>query len=218
MILPHTPHPRPWISATLVLVALLAGCTTDDFTSDIPNTFLVPPAAAYVEDMDSARIIARQYMAVRYLPGVSVAVGRDGEVIWAEGFGWADLSSEELATPETLYLVGSISKPLTATAAGLLYERGILDFDVVVQEYVPEFPEKRWPITTRQLMGHIASVHNYGASQMLRREHCENARVGVPEIAEDTLFFEPGTEFRYSNHGFGLWIRLRRCVRNRGDA
>ena len=80
----------------------------------------------------------------------------------------------------------------------------MLDFDAIVQQYVPEFAEKRWPITTRELMGHIAGVHNYGAAQMLRREHCDNARAGVAEIAEDTLFFEPRTEFRYSNHGFGL--------------
>jgi len=65
----------------VLLAAVVAGCTTDDHTSDIPSQSLTPPAAGYQAAADRARLIARQYIATRYLPGVSVAVGRGGEVI-----------------------------------------------------------------------------------------------------------------------------------------
>jgi CubicO group peptidase (beta-lactamase class C family) len=137
-------------------------------------------------------------MAAMHLPSVSVAVGRAGEVVWAEAFGWADLSRQATATTETLYPVGSISKSLTATAAGILHERGLLDLDVPIQTYVPEFPEKRWPVTTAQLMGHIAGVHNYGALEEMRRgAHCAGPREGIHVIAQDTLLWEPGLRYRY---------------------
>jgi CubicO group peptidase (beta-lactamase class C family) len=122
-----------------------------------------------------------------------------------EAFGWADVSREVLATPQTLYPVGSISKSLTATAAGLLYERGRLNFDTPIQTYLPEFPKKRWPITTGQLMGHIAGViRDRGIAETLRQPHCANARAAIDKVAEDTLIFEPGTEWRYSNFGWTL--------------
>lgn len=188
----------------LLLAAMAATCTTDDRTSDIPAQSAAPVAAVYAQAADSGRVLARGHIATRYLPGITVAVGRNGEVVWAEGFGWADLSHGTLATPETLYPVGSISKPMTTTAVGLLHERGKLDLDVPIQTYVPSFPEKRWPITTRQLLGHVAGVHNYGAADALRQDPCSSAVDGLDVISEDTLLFEPEHEFRYSNYGFRL--------------
>ncbi|HEX6133539.1 MAG TPA: serine hydrolase domain-containing protein [Longimicrobiales bacterium] len=163
------------------------------------------PAARFAEALDSARTAARRLIREDNLPGVSVAVGRNSAVVWAEAFGWADLSSDVPATPQTLYPVGSISKSLTATAAGLLWERGLLDFDVPIQTYLPEFPEKQWPITTGQLMGHIAGViRSSGMAETLRQAHCADARAAIDAVAEDTLIFEPGTEYAYSNFGWRL--------------
>jgi serine beta-lactamase-like protein LACTB, mitochondrial len=134
-----------------------------------------------------------------------VAVGRGSKLVYAEAFGWADLSREVLATPQTLYPVGSISKSMTATAAGLLWERGRLDFDVPIQKYLPDFPEKRWPITTGQLMGHIAGViRSGGMAEALRRAHCDNARAAAADAVKDTLLWEPGTRWSYSNYGYQL--------------
>jgi CubicO group peptidase (beta-lactamase class C family) len=159
----------------------------------------------FADAVDSARVAIRRRIRAGNLPGVSVAVGRGGEVVWAEAFGWADLSSDVLATPRTLYPVGSISKSLTATAAGLLHERGRLDFDVPIQAYLPDFPEKKWPITTGQLMGHVAGVvRSAGVAETLRQPHCDNARAAIDAVAEDTLLFEPGTRWLYSNFGWRL--------------
>ena len=177
-------------AAYLAGTALTAGCAKDSPLFEVPSQMTEAPVPRYAAAVDSARIAARDLVREDHLPGVSVAVGEGSKVVYAEAFGWADLSRETLATPGTLYPVGSISKSMTATAAGLLWERGRLDFDAPIQKYLPDFPEKRWPITTRQLMGHIAGVvRSGGMAEALRRERCDNARAAAADVVEDTLLF-----------------------------
>ncbi len=88
-------------------------------------------------------------------PGMSVAVAVDGKVIWAEGFGLADLEQCVPATPKTKFRIGSTSRPLTSAGAALLYDQKRLDLDAPIQRYVPSFPDKGYSITTRQLLGHL---------------------------------------------------------------
>src|SRR5271166_6816508 len=92
-----------------------------------------------------------RFMAKNNLPGISIAVVENGEYEWSKGFGMADLENPVPATSQTLYRLASISKPLTATAAMVLYEHGKLDLDAPIQRYCPAFPKKEAPITTRQL-------------------------------------------------------------------
>jgi CubicO group peptidase (beta-lactamase class C family) len=79
------------------------------------------------------------FMASGSVPGVSVAMV-EGEHVWSEGFGMADLENFVPATPPTLYRLASISKSLTVTTAMQLWERGKLDLDAPVQKYCPAFP------------------------------------------------------------------------------
>ena len=94
------------------------------------------------------------------VPGLSITVADNGRIVWSEGFGFADRRNRERVTAETMMRIGSVSKTVSAAGAAILYERGLLDLDAPVQQYVPSFPEKRWPITTRQLMGHISGVRH----------------------------------------------------------
>jgi serine beta-lactamase-like protein LACTB, mitochondrial len=189
----------------LALAAFAAGCAEESALFDVPSQVEAAPGARFAEALDSSRVAARRRVRAGNLPGVSIAVARNGALVWSEAFGWLDLSREVVATPRTLYPVGSISKSLTATAAGLLHERGLLDFDVPIQTYLPEFPEKQWPITTAQLMGHIAGVvRSAGMSETLRQPHCDDARAAIDAVIADTLNFEPGTRWEYSNFGWRL--------------
>ena len=96
--------------------------------------------------------------------------------------------------------------PMTATAVGLLHERGLLDLDAPVRDYVPSFPEKEWPVTTRQLMGYVAGVRQYSDDEELlyMRRHCDTPLDGLELFADDPLLFEPGTRYRYSPYGWTL--------------
>ena len=159
-----------------------------------------PPAA------ERARPFVRAFVAEENLPGLSLAVGMAGEVVWAEGFGWADIDERRPVTPTTLFRIGSVAMPMTATAVGLLHERGLLDLDAPVRDYVPSFPEKEWSVTTRQLMGHVAGVRHYGDDEELlyMRGHCESPLDGLELFADNPLLFAPGTRYEHSSRGWTL--------------
>jgi serine beta-lactamase-like protein LACTB, mitochondrial len=138
-------------------------------------------------------------------PGISVAVGVRGRVVWAEGFGWADAEARRPVTVRTQFRVGSVSKPISSIAVGELIDSGRLDLDAPVQKYVPTFPEKPWPVTTRELGGHLAGVRHYKSDdEMYRSKHYETAAGGLEVFQADPLLFEPGTRFHYSSYGWNL--------------
>jgi CubicO group peptidase (beta-lactamase class C family) len=88
-------------------------------------------------------------------------VGVEGELVWADARGYADIESQSLATPDTVYAIGSVSKPLTGVLTTLLWQEGVLDIDTDVREFTPAFPEKRHKVTLRQLLSHQAGIRHY---------------------------------------------------------
>jgi CubicO group peptidase (beta-lactamase class C family) len=156
------------------------------------------------------RQIARSAPADQNLPGLSVAVGIDGDLVWAEGFGWADLDRRIGVTPETTFRIGTASVALTSVAVGLLIEDGRLDLDQPIQTYVPQFPVTPWPVTLRQLMAHVAGVRNDGGDEgPLLSRNCRRAADGIDAFADRPLLFEPGTQHRYSSYG---WILVSAAI------
>lgn len=173
--------------------------------NSLPSRVLASPSAAYSDAVEEGRVLARSLIAEENLAGLSVAVAVDGEIVWAEGFGWEDLENRAPVTPATRFRIGSVTKTITAAAAGLLHERGRLDLDALVQHYRPSFPEKTWPISTRELMGHVAGVrHHQGEHETLRRASCADDLERLAIFADDPLRFRPGTAYAYSTYGYVL--------------
>jgi serine beta-lactamase-like protein LACTB, mitochondrial len=149
-----------------------------------------------------------KFMSANRVPGVSVAVVENGENEWSQGYGMSDLENFVPATSRTLYRLASISKPLTATAAMQLWERGKLDLDAPVQKYCPAFPQKEWPITTRQLLGHLGGIRHYRSDsqddpEVGNTKHFNDGiAAGLKFFANDPLVAKPGTKFSYSTQGF----------------
>jgi serine beta-lactamase-like protein LACTB, mitochondrial len=81
-----------------------------------------------------------RFMAANGIPGLAAAVVLNGDAVWSEGFGMADLENSVPVTPQTLFRLASVSKPITATAALQLWEQGRLDLDAPIQKYCPAFP------------------------------------------------------------------------------
>jgi CubicO group peptidase (beta-lactamase class C family) len=159
-----------------------------------------PPEVAITK----ARGIVESAMARTLAPGAQIAVSRGGRLVWSESFGCADLELDVPVGKATRLRIGSVSKPLTAAAIGVLVEEGRLDLDAPVQKYVPDFPKKAWPITTRQLAGHIAGVRHYEGREFSIRDHYDSVRAGLVVFEKDALLFEPGTKFSYSSYGWNL--------------
>lgn len=158
----------------------------------------------YQAAIDSARAVLRQFVVQEGVVGLSIAIGVEDSLVWAEGFGYADRDARMPVTPDTRFRVGSISKSLTAAAVGLLVERGHLDLDAPVQRYVPSFPRKPWVLTTRHLAGHLGGVRHYRGSEFLSQRHYETVAEGLTIFEDDSLLFEPGTRYSYSSYGWNL--------------
>ena len=167
-------------------------------------------AGKWATEVEAGQQIVRGELIEKNLPGLSVAVGIRGELVWAEGFGWADLDNEVAVTPDTRFRIGTASIPLTSAAVGLLLEQGRMKLDEQIQTYVPEFPETKWPVTLRLLMGHVAGVRNDGGDEgPLFSRHCERPIEALEDFKNSDLRFEPGTEYRHSSYG---WILVSAAV------
>jgi serine beta-lactamase-like protein LACTB len=150
------------------------------------------------------------FLTSTHVPGVSVAVIENGQYEWGAGFGFADLENNAPASEHTLFRLASISKSLTATAAMQLWERGQLDLDAPIQRYCPSFPQKPWPITTREVLGHLGGIRHYKSGsqndpEVGNTEHFDNPiQAGLKFFENDRLVSQPGTQFHYSTQGFTL--------------
>lgn len=184
---------------------------------DMPSVASLPAPQQWRETVERARQIVKTSAATQNLPGVSVAVGAGGEIVWAEGFGWARLDNPVPVTPETRFRIGTASKVITSAAVGLLLEKGRLNLDDEIQGHVPAFPMKQWPVTLRQVMAHTAGVRRDAGDEepvSVREDEpkslrCQGPADGLARFAERSLLFEPGTEYRYSNYG---WILVSAAV------
>jgi len=147
---------------------------------DVPSVSHVEPSQKWADAVNEGRQIARQGLVEQNLPGLSVAVGAGGDLVWAEGFGWADIEKRVPVAPGMRFRIGHASKAVTSAAVGLLVEKGRLRLDDEIQTYVPAFPRKQWPITLRQLMGHMAGVRHYvNEADYMPSAHCERASEGL---------------------------------------
>ena len=169
----------------------------------VPSAAASDPSRQWGDAVERSRQIMRAEAAEQNLPGVSVAVGVGGDLVWAEGFGFTDLDARVTVTPRTRFRIGTASTVLTSAAVGVLLQQGKLNLDDAVQKHVPEFGEKQWPVTLRQVMAHTAGVSRDGGDEgFLLSTRCERTIEGVQLIADNALRFEPDTEFRFSNYGF----------------
>lgn len=145
----------------------------------------------------------RELMERSHVPGLSVAVSDRGRR-WAVGVGLADVENDVPVSVETSFRLASISKPITAVAVMQLVECGRLDLDAPIQRYVRRFPEKNWPVTARQLLGHLGGVRHYRPGEIESTRHYESVGDALAIFEGDPLVHEPGTKFLYSTYGYNL--------------
>lgn len=191
--------------SALVLCTLLAVTSARAAANE---SYPLPPGSSRHEaQIQQARAFARELLESNHLPGLSVAVAQRGQIIWSEGFGFADLEQDVPVTPLTRFRVGSVSKVITAAAVARLVEEGRLNLDAPIQKYVPSFPAKPWPITTRQLTGHLAGIRHYlDKDEAIFKEakHFSSITQALSLFQDDPLLFEPGTSYAYSSYGWNL--------------
>src|SRR5215813_1185034 len=102
-----------------------------------------------------------QKLLARPVAGISVAIARDGQVIFARGYGMANLQHSVAVTPETVFHIASISKNILAAVLLQLVEQHKIDLDADVTKYVPEAPTHGRHVTVRQLLNHTSGIFSF---------------------------------------------------------
>ena len=168
----------------------------------LPFPALAQPPAKYAEAIRAIEALVERERRDAGIPGLSVALVEDQTVLWARGFGHADLGRSRPATADTVYRVGSVSKLFTDLAVVQLAEEGKIDIDAPVTRYLPDFkPDNPTgkPITLRQLMSHRSGlireppVGSYFDPDPPSLEKTVASLNGLP------LVYEPGKRIKYSN-------------------
>ncbi len=167
------------------------------------------PAAVLAKEAvgvtDRAHDLMQAFFDAGDTPGLAVSVGMDGRIIWSEGFGYADVEQKVAVDPaHTLFRIGSVIKPMTAYAAAQLVQAGKLDLDAPVQNYVPDFPRKRAPVTTRQLLAHLSGIRHYQGDEFFKHEAFDSVTAGLAVFKDDPLLHAPGERYLYSSYGYNL--------------
>ncbi|MGK5080359.1 serine hydrolase [Janthinobacterium sp. HLX7-2] len=145
-----------------------------------------------------------QRMAMERIPGLTVGFTQ-GDSQWVQGYGYADLENRVPATAQSSYRLASVTKPMTAAAILQLVEQGKVDLDAPVQTYVPYFPVKAFPVTVRQLLGHLGGIDAYrdNKAEQHFKEH-KTTRQSIAVFEQFDLIAEPGMRFRYTSYGYNL--------------
>jgi CubicO group peptidase (beta-lactamase class C family) len=172
-------------------------------------TLTLALSAAPAPERFDARLEAAFDAAVRHAlarqsnGGVSVGV-QQGSRRWTAAYGQRDLAKKLPATVDTTYRLASITKSFTAVAVNQLADAGKLSLDAEIQSLVPSYPKKQWPVTVRQLLGHLGGVPNYKSAADGKNLKKLDTSGAIALFADRPLAVEPGTEYHYTTWGYVL--------------
>ncbi len=199
---------RALFSVLALVAGTLGGGSVAQAGTGIPvpaDATRVVEATATIRD-DLAPLIRATQDQIK-IPAMSMVLVRGKEVLWAEGFGLADVSGKIAATPDTLYRAGSLAKPLTAIAVMQLAEDGRIDIDQPLAAYLPSFSiRSRFdtsaePITVRSVLSHHAGL----PTDLNKGMWTEQPFTAVAEkLRDEYSCFPPNLVFSYSNVGYTL--------------
>lgn len=229
--------------ALLLLLALTAECTVmagdplPAITPGKPGSSVAPSSATpssalpatgvqYAE-MRRFEVLMRTFLAENDIPGAAIAVSKDGRLVYARGFGYADAEQKQPVEPDSLFRVASISKPLTAVAVLQLVEKGKFTLETPVFDVLtdPRFrpatgglPEELKQVRIRHLLQHTGGWDSEKSFDPMFRsvDIATSLHVAPPSKPEHVirymlgrkLDFNPGERYAYSNFGYCLLGRV----------
>jgi CubicO group peptidase (beta-lactamase class C family) len=146
--------------------------------------------------------LVREEMKRQKVPGLTLAVVKDGKVVKVEGYGLANVEHQVPAKRETVYQSGSVGKQFAAAAVLLLAEDGKLKLDDLISKHLPDVPEAWKAVTVRHLLTHTAGIAEYTFALDLTRNYTEDEL--LKKAYTFKLEFPPGEKWQYSNTGYAV--------------
>lgn len=154
----------------------------------------------------SVNEIVNRQLTQRHIPGMSIAVVKDGKVVTAKGYGVANVELDVPATENTVYQLASITKQFTATAIMMLVQEGKLGLDDKISSKLPDLPAAWSEVTIRQLLTHTSGIKDYAGTDGAERHPSEDMTQAaiLNLVATAPLNFPSGSKYNYSNTGYFL--------------
>ena len=134
------------------------------------------------------------------IPGVSLAVVKDGKPLVVKGYGFANVEHQVPVKPETVFQSGSVGKQFTAMAVMMLVEEGKIGLDDKISKYLGEAPEAWANVTVRHLLTHTGGLTDYPRDFDFRKDYTEDEL--LKRAKEVPTAFAPGEKWAYSNLGY----------------
>ena len=135
------------------------------------------------------------------MPGASVLVAQNGEIVYQKGFGYADIEKKIPVTPDTKFKIGSVSKQFTAVAILKLQEEGRIRTDDKLSKYIPDFPRGN-EVTIYQLLTHTSGIHDYNSTPGIDVTKAVTPRALLDIIKKLPYDSNPGERYLYNNSGY----------------
>lgn len=158
---------------------------------------------------EKVNAFVREKMAANHIPGLSLAVVRDGNIVFAKGYGMANLELNVPATEKTNYSIASITKTFTALATMMLVEAGKISLEEPVSKHISDLPAAWRAVTVRQLLNHTSGISSFTSHEKIPCPVGKDVRDYAPgdvlkEVACLPLDFAPGTRWAYGDTGYYL--------------
>lgn len=144
------------------------------------------------------------FMQSHKIPGLALAVLKDGKPFLVKGYGYADMQTRKPVDTHTLFGIASVSKVITAFAVMNLIQEGKIDLNNSILNYVPKAPRKWREVTVKQLLSHSSGIPQYQGPHQSWNNVWN-------KLAKKPMQFQPGTAVKYNNFGFNL---LGRAIEN----
>lgn len=178
----------------LFCFVLLIACSSSTLIHLSPNP---------IRSTSLVETLAKEFLHKTKLPGLSIAVSKKGELIYAKGFGYADLEAKIPMSSDTQLRTASVAKVITATALGRLVTEEKLNIDEPIKKYIPYIDKKYANLTTRQLAGHTAGIRHRPKGNSYKRKQYNTIQESV-QLIKRPLLFTPDTNYKYSTSGYNL--------------
>jgi D-alanyl-D-alanine carboxypeptidase len=161
-------------------------------------------ATAYAQDTKAIDAAVTTLMQKRGTPGLSLAVVKDGKIVYEKGYGLADVENDVPATPETVYEIGSMTKQFTAALTLQLVDEGKVKLDEPARTYLPELPEAWSKVTVRHLLTHTSGIKSYTEVPKFLEHVREPMKADdfLKLVSGEKADFEPGASWHYNNSGY----------------
>jgi serine beta-lactamase-like protein LACTB len=197
------------MSRILVFILFLIYSPVFSQTADSQNidqTGEIYVNQGFSSKINQAQFFIKDTIRKNNIPGLSIAIAKNDTLIWAEGFGHADLENQIPVKINSKFRIGSISKTLTAMAIGKLLDDKKINLSDDFRKYVSYFPSDKANISIKDLASHLSGIrdYNHDKNEYLNHINYNSIQESILVFQNDSLAFKPGTNYQYSSYNYTL--------------